>query len=810
MKLCKGAMLIVVLMGLAFVMIACGDSGVQESDGDGADGDIGDGDLDDLIPCDTDFDCPPSLFCIDQYCLPTPPENCDSICTSNDDCPEGHICNYSANCQGKVCHGPDPDGDEVDGDITVPPKSPRISINPSELNFGAVSVMERSERAFEITNDSNFNIELRIDAIHYDNILQTSEFSFAEPEDETEEPWSFPIFLSRGQSLVVKMVYVPIDSGIDEAEVTVVSNDIDNPITRVSLFSQYKGTAYISSVPDCWDFGNLDLGSEPMFKDFTIQNVGENSGNKVLTIYEIKMASGHNPHFSIISGMVTPFEPIQLTPTETHVFTVQYLPQMPADDFSPHRDRILIVNNSEDVTQRAWEVCLEGTAESSLLSVFPMPMDFGETTIKNADHPDEPCETDDDCPLYQTCMAEFEGSLKHYCYQLMEVQVNNWSPDPVVIQRLQLIEMEERGDTGCSDFSIYDDNEIITKTCDTDADCQAGLICQKVNPTDDNQYCHIPGGGAVPGLFNMRYRPVDTRYDKCTMRIQSTLPGAGEFLPFTTQGTGRPPNECPFARMSLQSHGPVITQPINGIIEDTKLCFYGNVSLDPDNGTLVKFSWTLDRPDNSNAEIQFLDTNHWNVCVTFDYPGDYAINLKVQDDDGCWSETTTSTIAVNGNQGLRAILRFESGSNILSENIVDMDLVVIDSIGGTCSDNNLTSNNTCTFPQGHGTAIMTQYSMGAGCCGTVEEMRIPQPTDGPWTIRAKYVNDCSDWSTLLVVPICWKHEENNSFTIEIWDPNDYYATTPLFPTLHGTLKVGNVKDWLLVRIDGVWQAPVPM
>jgi hypothetical protein len=795
----------VLLMALALasaMLIACSSGGTVTPDGD--------------IVCETSNDCPDGFECIAEECICTSGDciidgdPADIICTSDLDCPPGQLCLLDLITNNYYCAYPDTDGDTVidgdtvDGDTVdfdTDFKCADMLIQPEILNFGAVAIQNTSTRSFNISNDSNFNVDLEIYAIKYEDI-QSAEFTI-DNEPTADE---YPIILSRGSSIVVTVTYKPIDPGIDEVFLTIVSNACGGSITQLPMKSEYKGTAYIEVDPTDHNYLDVPIGNE-VVQEFSIYNVGEADGNKVLTISEIKLAAGFDNNFEILAaGTIDYLNPKQLTPCPQeepipecmHTFAVLYHPQSPADVFSPHRARVLIVNNSDDPSQRVTEINVEGTATAYLLEINPVPVDFGTTVIFEHGNPEPECEADADCPEGQVCDSRSGGGQK-ICWKEVPVQVFNYSENPVAVKRFTF--SQEEGNTSCDEYAAIDSENIISRLCSEADPCPGSMACVEYN---GQNICQIPPGGADYATFTMRYAPRSVGIDTCTLHVWNTLAGEGGDRQFGVKGRGRLPNECPEAFMALQSHGPPVTRPIEGVAEGTNLCFYADVSRDPD-GQLVSFEWSIDPApgDFDITDCYFADQRHAVLCCPFDLPGDYGINLKVQDNEGCWSEQETAEVHINGNQWLQLILNFQDGGGFIGQNLVDMDLVLVDPIGGQCSDNNLTTNGSCTFPQNNGTVIMTQFSNGAGFNGTTEEMRLTYPKDGAWEIQVRYVEDCQDWYDFLIVPFCASRKRPNSYTLEAYDPKSF-STIPLWTTSGSLQEEGYQHRYRALRVNGVW------
>ncbi len=778
---------------VAVMLVGCSGSSNAPTDGDGQ-------------VCNIDEDCQPNEICLGNICTDMGGDT--DGCTAHSDCPVGELC-INGGCTGggddDNPDGDNPDGDTPDGDGEIPiiAKCPEISITPDEINFESVYSGATARRQLQITNDGNSNVDLEISAIQITPTEEGGDVSEFTIVSEHE----FPIVLMWGSPVTIEVEYSPANSGIDEAYLSIVSNDCDEVITRVLMYSLYKGTAKAAVDPVSFNFGNVDLGGEPKSQPFTITHTGLEDGNKVLSVTSIVLASGLSPHYRIIEGEINPLMPVRLNPQESHTFVIQYQPQTLADEFDPHVERVLVTTDADEEAQRLLTINLRGTAESTSFSVVPYPIDFGrQVKFEGSICSDYPTCVDDNncCPTGQTC---FDGDE---CMRQENVSIYNWSGNPLLLIDFDISDLGSGAD--CSEFSIDElDLELIAgKVCTSDADCVQAMVCEDADGYDQ-KYCQVRPGASYPVTLKLYYQPTDYNVDdQCKFRVRHNLPGLDEFISFDMIGEGRPPNKAPVARASLQDHGPPIEVDIENLQMDTRLCFYGNISYDLD-GQLTAFDWSLPTIPTGSAGNIILRSEAGisgvNCCIDFDVYGDYVVRLMVKDDENTWSNPLDINVNVKGDQWARIVLTFEEGDNFLGSNLVDMDLKVEDPIGISCYDERLNSNFTCSFAPGNGVGIMSRWVHTAGADGHVEEMRITNPADGMWTITAAYQNNCEDWYDFLAIPFCGSRLNNNNFRIEIYDPNNYLDPNPLFPTLTGSLSDSDTMSWRMLREDGIWQQP---
>lgn len=793
-------------LGLAaslFAFQACDDgSSALPTDGDAP------------VTCTVDEECGDGFYCLDGYCATASDGDGPSVLTCVDDwdCPIGQLC-LDNGAGKKICKGI-ADGDDesetsIEGDkdpvdtfdgYDAPGKCPVLQVSPNQgLNFGAVIRGNSATLQLTITNNSNEDVDLNIFAITYDTTTQTADFQLELTQPEGID-WTQTQVLMRDQSGTLNITYTPSDEGIDEAYLTILSNDCVNPLMQVRLWSEYKGTAYLAVDPLSHDFGNVNIGDPAVTYEFKAWNYGDPTGNRILTISEVSEATGNTDYnFSLsfrtydgqILNEINPYQPVMLPPGESYALTiiVSYTPQSMTDEFRPLSEEIFIFNDSEILSEQMTSLSVTGYAESATLTVFPIPIDFDECVFN-----DITCALDEDCPEGQTCLAD------HQCYEVRDdTRVFNWTANPVVVSRMDFQEVDQYND--CDHFYFVDSANYPHRD-EAPSSGPYSIVPLTVQP--DN----------VGTSFKVAYKCTEETIDGCMIRLEAQLPAGPQYPMYPMKGFGVPPNRKPTARVSLEKNSPPIEDPIEGVRAGTELKFYGKVSGDWD-GQVVCWNWELTQvPTGSTARINTveftpgcpytgMDTSA--IKVKFDKGGDYVLKLTVMDDDEAWSEPEEIYLKINGNQGLGVILTFDGGdASFLGKNVLDMDLVIQDVIGATCSCKNLNINNGCQFPQNRGYVLFPQCAEGGG--GGIEEARMTILTDGAWYTSAKYLNDCEQLNNWLVAPVCvlWGHIENNTYTMRFYDPNNWSDTTPFFPAQSSTLSQGESDTYLLIRENGMW------
>ncbi len=666
------------------------------------------------------------------------------------------------------------------------PTCDNYSIQPETLDFGTVPKGDKKILPLKLMAEENNSAGITI-------IDATVEGQWVFSIEE-----EFPLTLRRGSSLTLNIAFEPASSDPTNGRLLIASDACDQEIMIVDLFGNEISPQHCLDIePDAHDFGTLQYGALPSNQVFCVKN-----GCSIpVDLTSVALENGEHFTFGNFGGEI----PVggsskRLESNEQYCFAVQYEPQAPSNA-EDHTDHVRITSNSPYAFEQSMSIALTGRTENVLLSVWPNPLDFGTASVD-----DGVCTNNSDCRAGYVCHNEG-------CARMLEALIYNWSEERVLIKDLDISDLGSSAD--CSEFSIDSTSleQVAARICTQDSDCLFGMVCDEVEGVE-NRYCQILPGASTPAPVILYYQPEDSGFDvDCSLRLRHNLPGINEFLPFDMIAEGALTNQAPVARASLQDHGSPITTAIENVNIDTRLCFYGSISYDPD-GTITAYDWSLPTiPPGSAGNIVLRSEAGIpgvNCCIDFDAPGDYVLRLMVKDDQNTWSNPLDITIAVGDDDDWLTIrLTIEDiGGEFLGTNQIDVDLKVEDPIGIVCYDERLNSNNTCSFAPGNGIAIMSQWIGEDGTNSTVEEMRLVYPVDGAWTFSASYANDCSDWYDFLVVPFCGATERNLDYTLEFINPNtgDEY-----FPAVNGTLKeAGDMNSYRIIRQDGLWSPPQPL
>lgn len=140
--------------------------------------------------------------------------------------------------------------------------SPQILLNPGEINFGELRVVDSASntQSILISNEGNCTLEIDDLYIEGDDLAVFKMGALTSP------------VLEPGASASITVTFTPVTDATHAARVLVESNDADDPIAGVTLNGD--GIAPLIEVtPDDYDFGRIFVGCE-VLQPITISNVG--------------------------------------------------------------------------------------------------------------------------------------------------------------------------------------------------------------------------------------------------------------------------------------------------------------------------------------------------------------------------------------------------------------------------------------------------------------------------------------------------------------------------------------------------------
>ncbi len=803
-------MWIVTLLSGLLWLSACDDSTVQPDDDDDDGG---------SITCTKDSECPDG-------------QHCDAI---------SGLCQYYADGDddnGFVMPTSDGDYEEIEVVEDYGCEFGNLKFDKTLLDFQAVQIGQSAVMTFTVENDSR-DFPVTIYAVDYNSILYTPEFEIlTDPNDpDVDNDYVYPfedgnsLTLEPGDRFTFYVRYSPADANVvdldagfmDQGFILLTSDDCDSAFTQVELLSRMKGNKYaclcvvdptsnecIDEETPLIDFGNVDVGAPPAMRIIRVRHCGDEDGNALLGIRQVAMGSGVSANFWFESGQVGSLDNVLLSPNRSHEIVVKFQPTAIIWP-DQHMEKVIIETTSDNPSERLLEVELRGTTMEALIQIVPNPVDFGlvrHTTTEACD--DGTGGKDELVTVYN-----FTGSDM----KLREYKIRSLSGST-----------EEN--TQCQEVYRVSFPEI-TEINDPDFPGSSYDPADYYEPGTNWGVPFLSATGVVPLYVNIQYCPLgpDIRNDSNCLLTFTTVPDPNveDIDPTRWQypliGEQRPPNQAPIARISVSSHGPEVTVPIEGIQQNSWFNFYGDTSSDEDSRHQIQdIEWFWEElPEGvteammgqNMREISSMPAScggsmlPTGISVKWPKHGTYILGLKVQDCEGAWSDPTFAEIYVQGNQGLDIILNFTAGDNMfLTKNIVDMDLSLTDPRGGLCVDNNTDTYGTCSriLPQ-FGSMTMPITSQGAGCCGTTEEIVYYQPVDGTgFRLAVTLIEDCEDWSTNILQWNFCADRHDPDWTIEIYDPRSG-DMAPLKTYSGRMTEVGQRWEKRLSRENGIWIFP---
>lgn len=203
--------------------------------------------------------------------------------------------------------GPDTGGLEIQGsDGSIVPldlsgEGVGISVNPSSLDFGAVSIGASSTQTVVITNLGESS--LSINSITRANGT-SAEFSYTDPDPENIDP---------GGSSTIEVTYAPVDAELDTGGLEIAGDDG----SLVTLGLSGKGVG-ISVNPASLNFGAVSIGASST-QNVVIQNQGD-SGD--LSVTAELSTTTDSVHYSF-----TDPDPAVIAPGGSSTIAVTFAPQ---------------------------------------------------------------------------------------------------------------------------------------------------------------------------------------------------------------------------------------------------------------------------------------------------------------------------------------------------------------------------------------------------------------------------------------------------------------------------------------------------
>lgn len=236
-----------------------------------------------------------------------------------------------------------------------PAPAPRISVSPTALDFGTVTVGASTSRTFTIGNTGTAQL--------------TGALALATPtSDYTFSPTAFSV--APGGTQVVTVTFGPTQAVTSTDTIVVSSNDTTNPTVSVSLTGTGVSApvATIALSPSALAFGTVTVSSSA-----SLVTQVQNTGTAPLTVSAISLCSGTSTAFSW-----SPAAPFTVNPGSAVALTVTYAPLAAGVDTG------CLALASNDLANPSVQLTLSGTgvaAGAPKIALAPASLDFGSVVV---------------------------------------------------------------------------------------------------------------------------------------------------------------------------------------------------------------------------------------------------------------------------------------------------------------------------------------------------------------------------------------------------------------------------------------------
>ncbi len=357
-------------LALALLLPACGSSSLP---GDGS------------VPCTQDYECGVGEYCAQGICRPVGngdederPCASDLQCRPDEIC-EGGLCVVGSREDGGLDadDGPGEDGDgpapqpdiALGGDVIVRQDAQGTTY---ELNFGNVTVGQPVDANLVVRNGGQADLHLSVVTIDQDPL---GEFVLAPAVPPA-------ITLPPGAETTLVLTYAAADGLTDRAVAKLFSDDPDQPELRVQLVSEFKGEAQLTLDPQLLDFGDVAVGSQTT-RTFGLLNDG--TGNAVLTVTAVTPEASIANAYGVALRDAGSLEPVSLP---RHLNRGDAL-EAEVTFLAPARgtyDGDLVVLSSDPLAPTA-TVAVRGRAGNPHIEAGPAVINFGEVPVESAAPP---------------------------------------------------------------------------------------------------------------------------------------------------------------------------------------------------------------------------------------------------------------------------------------------------------------------------------------------------------------------------------------------------------------------------------------
>jgi hypothetical protein len=242
-------------------------------------------------------------------------------------------------------------------DKTVVAPKPAIEVSPTLLDFGAVASGEEVLRSFTVTNIGET-------ALHVTNIELDTTSPFAILSADAD----FEYLLDPSEEVVLEVVYEPSAAAEASGEITVFSDDWDEPQIVVELIALAAVPELVIS-PDSYDFGDSPIPCDEQV-ELTLTNIG----GEALIIDSLEYTASTGEMLLHDANQW----PMTLHTNDSTTVTVEFVPTMTG----PATGILDVVSNdprgvvsADQIGEGIWETLVEDqfTVPDAVVDVYQAP-----------------------------------------------------------------------------------------------------------------------------------------------------------------------------------------------------------------------------------------------------------------------------------------------------------------------------------------------------------------------------------------------------------------------------------------------------
>ena len=253
---------------------------------------------------------------------------------------------------------PDPGGEWSSPEQFSLKSISRICVNKTRLEFGEIVIDDAKVDSFTITNmgDARLDVQSIVG-------LENSPF---------EVLTSLPFVVEKGDSIIVRVQFQPIEAGKINAILKMTTNDPYTQVTELPLsgIGKEKPVAKINIEPDSLDFGATTIGTDSV-KTFFVCNTGD----ALLTVNSIEMMEPTSDQFKILTSI-----PFNVAIGATYPVLVRFKPTRIGDMCAV----LSIQSNDPDSPEKRLSLTGIGREQPvAQIDIKPNDLTFADTFIGN-------------------------------------------------------------------------------------------------------------------------------------------------------------------------------------------------------------------------------------------------------------------------------------------------------------------------------------------------------------------------------------------------------------------------------------------